>query len=432
MGEALRTEKIVADVEFREYEYQVALSFAGEQRAYVQQVAAALAASGISYFYDDDQRIPLWGKNLAEELQSVYMDRSRAVVIFISKEYAEKSWTRHERRSAVSRALRERGEYVLPVRFDAIDLPGLDPALSYLNAGSYTPAELAGAIAEKLASIGDGSAPEGGGTGRVPRHWFGRSAKIATAAVIVSMIAVAGVLLASSPRSSHRGQDLRTLDTGHPSPSSHPSGPSHSSGPASSTAVLLKENFANKAAGWTDIGSSRGGGRYTKGGYVLYAQPGGYGTAFPSRTGSLYPTAPESLEISLTVRLAANSASSGYVFGTGCRVNNVGADYVFVMADGYVSIQKILNARRDSVYLADTPAAFVRAGGTYRIQADCDAINADEATQLKFTVNGRTLASATDTDNPLGAGTVLMFVTNSPAASKVAQVLVSSFDVTRT
>ena len=46
-----------------EPEYQVALSFAGEQRGYVKAVASALKR-GVGVFYDEDSEIDLWGKNL--------------------------------------------------------------------------------------------------------------------------------------------------------------------------------------------------------------------------------------------------------------------------------------------------------------------------------------------------------------------------------
>jgi hypothetical protein len=134
--------------------FQVALSFAGEQRGYVQRVANALAALRIAYFYDDEQKIALWGRNQGEELQRVYMDDSSTVVMFISYDYAQKNWPIHERRSALTRAIRERREYVLPVRFDDVVLPGLDPDMSYLNAQDFTPEELAAAIAEKLVALG--------------------------------------------------------------------------------------------------------------------------------------------------------------------------------------------------------------------------------------------------------------------------------------
>ena len=47
--------------------WDVALSFAGAQREYVERVAAALKARGVRCFYDADEQVRLWGKNLAEE-----------------------------------------------------------------------------------------------------------------------------------------------------------------------------------------------------------------------------------------------------------------------------------------------------------------------------------------------------------------------------
>ena len=107
------------------WRWEVALSFAGAQRPYVEQVAQALKARGVRCFYDADEQIELWGKYLAEELPVIYGEQAAAVVVFISAEYAARDWTRHERRAALNRAVRERREYVLPARFDDTPLPGL-------------------------------------------------------------------------------------------------------------------------------------------------------------------------------------------------------------------------------------------------------------------------------------------------------------------
>lgn len=131
-------------------EYEIALSFAGEQRYYAEPVAHALLSRGIPVFYDDVEVIRLWGKRLAEELQEVYEERATLAVMFISEDYVEKVWPRHERRAILSRAASEAGEYVLPVRFDNVDVPGLPKDLAYLRAENYSPAELASVIAEKL------------------------------------------------------------------------------------------------------------------------------------------------------------------------------------------------------------------------------------------------------------------------------------------
>jgi hypothetical protein len=124
-----------------------------ESSAYTYRVAAGLAERGIRYFYDVEQEVLLWGKDLVEELRRIYSNSSTLVVIFVSKEYARKDWPRHERRAALSRALKERDEYVLPARFDETDLPGLLPALVYVDLRVTDPERLAELIAAKLTRL---------------------------------------------------------------------------------------------------------------------------------------------------------------------------------------------------------------------------------------------------------------------------------------
>ena len=131
-------------------QYEVALSFAGEQREYVEEVARVLQNRGISVFYDEFATVRLWGKNLAEEFQDVFENRADYVVMFISEAYVEKAWPSHERQSSLSRAVQNKGEYILPVRFDDTLVPGLPTAIKYEQACDHTPAELAAMIAEKL------------------------------------------------------------------------------------------------------------------------------------------------------------------------------------------------------------------------------------------------------------------------------------------
>jgi hypothetical protein len=135
------------------WRWDVALSFAGAQRDYVEQVAQALQARGVRCFYDADEEIELWGKYLAEELPAIYGEQAAAVVIFVSAEYAARDWTRHERRAALGRAVRERREYVLPARFDDTPLPGLAPDVSYVDLRRRAPQQFADMVAAKLAAL---------------------------------------------------------------------------------------------------------------------------------------------------------------------------------------------------------------------------------------------------------------------------------------
>ena len=153
-----------------ERRWDVALSFAGAQRDYVEQVAEALKARGVRCFYDADEQIELWGKYLAEELPAIYGEQAAAVVMFVSAEYAARDWTRLERRAALARAVRERREYVLPARFDDTPLPGLPSDMVTVDLRTRTPQQFAAMIADKLAALAASAAPaDAGGPARSAR-----------------------------------------------------------------------------------------------------------------------------------------------------------------------------------------------------------------------------------------------------------------------
>lgn len=130
--------------------YDVALSFAGEQRSYVEAVAGALRDSGIKVFYDDYEKTSLWGRDLYTHLDYIYRQAARFCVTFVSADYSRKVWTNHERQSAQARALQENDEYILPVRFDDTDVPGLRPTIGHVDATKTKPADLAQMIKEKV------------------------------------------------------------------------------------------------------------------------------------------------------------------------------------------------------------------------------------------------------------------------------------------
>jgi hypothetical protein len=130
--------------------YDVVFSFAGENREYVEQVAKYLRSKDVKVFYDRFEEVSLWGKDLAEHFDSVYRRSGKYCIIFISKYYADKMWTRHERRSALARALQEREEYILPARFDATELPGMLPTVGYISMSDKSPIDFGKLILEKL------------------------------------------------------------------------------------------------------------------------------------------------------------------------------------------------------------------------------------------------------------------------------------------
>jgi len=133
--------------------YEVVLSFAGEDREYVEAVAECLKENNVKVFYDKYEEVTLWGKDLVEHLDKVYRGSARYCVVFISKNYANKVWTTHERRSALAKAIEEKEEYILPVRFDDTNIPGIRPTIGYVDLSEKTPGQFCKMIIQKLGRV---------------------------------------------------------------------------------------------------------------------------------------------------------------------------------------------------------------------------------------------------------------------------------------
>jgi len=87
-------------------------------------------------FYDRSEESELWGKDLYDHLAEIYQKKARYCLMLVSAAYASRMWTNHERKNAQARALSQKGEYILPVRFDDTEIPGLNPTVAYVRFGS--------------------------------------------------------------------------------------------------------------------------------------------------------------------------------------------------------------------------------------------------------------------------------------------------------
>jgi len=132
------------------FDFDLALSFAGEDRTLVETYSALLKPNGIQFFLDSDQEADLWGADLYVKLDEIYRLRAMFCVIFISKHYAVKRWTNHERQSAQARAFKENKEYILPVRLDDTEIPGLRETVGYIDLRKTTIENLAALTVEKI------------------------------------------------------------------------------------------------------------------------------------------------------------------------------------------------------------------------------------------------------------------------------------------
>lgn len=124
------------------------MSFAGEDRAYVEECANILSALGIRVFYDSYELSELWGKDLYTYLADIYSNKSMYVMVFVSKHYVEKRWTKHEFKFINERIFKSDTEYLLPIFLDDTSLLGIPLTQGYLC--NKTPYEVAVTFAKKF------------------------------------------------------------------------------------------------------------------------------------------------------------------------------------------------------------------------------------------------------------------------------------------
>jgi hypothetical protein len=137
--------------ENRNNEYHVALSFAGEDRPIAKKFADALTLSGYKVFYDEYEQAALWGKDLYSHLSDIYGKRAKYCLMLISKYYAEKLWTTHERKSAQAKAFEQSEEYILPLRLDNTEISGVNSTVGYVDYEKVGFEETLSLLKQKLA-----------------------------------------------------------------------------------------------------------------------------------------------------------------------------------------------------------------------------------------------------------------------------------------
>ena len=133
-----------------EYEFDVAPSFAEEDRDRVLPIIERLMKLGVAVFYDRDREVEMWGLDRVEYFAETFSHRARFVLLFSSEHYVSK-WTRLQSRAAMARALEEHTEYVLPIRIDDTPVPGLLPTIAYLDMRRHSDEVIAQAVVQKLA-----------------------------------------------------------------------------------------------------------------------------------------------------------------------------------------------------------------------------------------------------------------------------------------
>ena len=133
------------------YNFDVALSFAGEDRSYVEHIFRLLKNRQVRVFYDYENCSELWGADLPEKLDEIYRTDTKFCMVFGSKHYPDKKWTKLEKKSYKAAQIETgRYDYILPILLDDTEIPGILKTQGYLDARKLSPEEIVDAFIAKL------------------------------------------------------------------------------------------------------------------------------------------------------------------------------------------------------------------------------------------------------------------------------------------
>jgi hypothetical protein len=143
--------------------FRVALSFPGEKRDFIRQVADLLAkAIGKErVLYDDYLTAELARPNLDVYLGQLYHDDSELLVPFFCVNYERKEWCGIEWRQMRDILKRKQDDHIMPFRFDDTPIAGVLSIDGYVKIHNRTPQDVADLILQRIgASVGVVSASQ--------------------------------------------------------------------------------------------------------------------------------------------------------------------------------------------------------------------------------------------------------------------------------
>ena len=135
-----------------EKRFRVALSFSGDRRAFVEQVADELASRlGREHvLYDKYFEAEFARLNLDTHLQHLYHNESELIAVFVCAGYETKEWCGLEWRAIRDRIKQCKAESVMLLRFDMTEVPGLFSHDGYIWIDDRTPEQIAEVILKRL------------------------------------------------------------------------------------------------------------------------------------------------------------------------------------------------------------------------------------------------------------------------------------------
>lgn len=135
--------------------FRVALSFPGEKRGFVREVAAALAGvlGQDKVLYDDYLTAELARPNLDVYLGRLYHDESELIVPFFCADFEQKEWCGLELRQIRDLLKQRKDDHIMPFRFDDAPITGQLSIDGYIKVGDRSAQQVADLILQRLTVV---------------------------------------------------------------------------------------------------------------------------------------------------------------------------------------------------------------------------------------------------------------------------------------
>lgn len=138
--------------DFFQGSYDIALSFAGEDRDVANMIFDGLSEREVSVFYDKDEQHRILAEKVEDYLQPIYRTEAAYVVALLSEHYPNKIWTKFESDQFKSRF---GDNAVIPIRFRSARDGFFHEAHEYGSLSFSRERDIPGQVAEIVQTIAD-------------------------------------------------------------------------------------------------------------------------------------------------------------------------------------------------------------------------------------------------------------------------------------
>jgi hypothetical protein len=201
---------------------------------------------------------------------------------------------------------------------------------------------------------------------------------------------------------------------------------------------IFKDEFVRGSTNWPENGYGKNGGTYASayGSYLVYSGPAAtrtYQESLPTGPRTIYPSVPGGGDMKIAIWGRVNDGAT-VGFGPVCRARPDGSGYYFGIWGQGVYIDKIDRGSPGVIHrLTGNPNSpqvnTTESHGQNKILISCVNSNDNRSVKLTFNLNGKDVATYTDTESVITGGSLALAAGSEPDTQKVGMAEFSHLQV---